>query len=151
GPGRVVDLGAPDPPQADGVQAVALGQEVLERSGAGVEGLADRPVADAERRGAVRARRGVSDLAPDALDGHPRAEVGEAVRDWRREDRRRACGVEAEEVDAGPPADGDVGPDVGLLEPRQHRWRRKTVQPEARDLEWGDRDPGAVLVGVELE
>jgi hypothetical protein len=37
-PRRVVDLGTPDSPLGDGVQAVALGEEVFERSGRGLEG-----------------------------------------------------------------------------------------------------------------
>ena len=114
-----------------GVQAVALGQEVLERAGRGVEDRADGPVANAQARNAVDSCRLVAvSVSPRACDRHARPEVGQVVGRARSGDGRPAGGVEAEEVDAWSPVEGGVGAHVDLWEPgehgRQERPRRRS-------------------------
>src|SRR5437763_6714080 len=98
-PGRVVDVRSVEPPAVLGVEAVALGEELLERSRRRVEELAFTAIAPAEGR--ARARRLVMDVVADPLAAHARAMVGqpiELLRSFDGDDVRR---IEREEPDAG--------------------------------------------------
>jgi hypothetical protein len=62
-----------------------------------------------------------------------------------------ARGVEAEEVDAGPPPDPDVGAHVHLGEAGEDGYRRRAAQSQALHDERSNPDPGGLLVEVQLK
>jgi hypothetical protein len=100
-------------------ETVALGQEVLERPGAGVEGASHRAVTAREPsilRAPVRADASVADLVSDDVAGHLRVEVGQAEGDASEADGYGVVGVQAEEPDAGFALGRDVGAHVQFRE-----------------------------------
>src|SRR5215211_8469662 len=108
-PRRVLDLSAEDAPAlVEGVQAIALGQPVLERAGGGPEASPGRAVGSPKGRGRAVAGGALAleaDLAFVARCLHRRQEVGNTEEAASARDGRAAVGVEAEEVDARPAAD----------------------------------------------
>src|SRR3954470_17511565 len=86
---------------AERVEAVALGEEPLERSGLGVEDGAGRPVAAAEHpAGLVHPRALVIDPLAAPGDAHARPKVRQPIRSPGGLDGNPARRVEAEEPDS---------------------------------------------------
>src|SRR3712207_3034316 len=109
----VMDVAAVDVATlARAVETVALGQEVLERPGAGVRGLSHRPVTTRELRlgrAPVGADAPVEDLAVHDAAGHPRVEVGQAEGGAGETYGYGVARVQAEEPDARFALRRDVG------------------------------------------
>src|SRR5579884_710602 len=148
-PRRMVDLGAERPAAVLGVEAVALRQELLQRPRLGTE---QRP-ASAVRRAERCA--GPSRLVPDVVGlahaAHLRMVVRQPVEPLGALHRHRARRVEREEPDARLGVTGDVRPHVQLRERGEARQRREPAQPEVREQERRDAEPGAALVRIELQ
>jgi hypothetical protein len=146
----MVDVGAQDAVlPVERVQAVALGQEVLERARLRVERCAVGPVAGDELGPGVGAERAVADLAAGPLDRHVGPVVRDPVRPPGARDGEPAVGVEAQEVDAGLAVDRRVGADVGLGKARDAGDWRRALEAQAGDLEGRDADPGAAVERVD--
>jgi hypothetical protein len=138
----------------DCVEAVALGQEVLERARPGLEQLAAaRPVRRLEDERPRTVAAGVGELDPLAspLVERPGVEVGQLVRDPRGLDREAAGGVKAEEPDSGPVLGGHIRADVEFREGRDDRQCEGAAEPEPGDQERRDSEPGTAVVLVHRE
>src|SRR5256885_1675687 len=96
-PRRVVDVGAVHAAAlVERVEAVALGEEVLEGAGHGRRGRPGRRVRRLEARGRLRALAAVGDRLAIGRDVHARVEVGQAVAAARSLHGERTGGVHAE-------------------------------------------------------
>src|SRR5438094_2631229 len=102
-PEWMMDLGAMEATAIGGVEAVALGEEPVQRARLGVEGLAGRPVAAVEAPvGCTGPRTRVGDVRAARLHGHPCMEIRQLVVPTGGLDGQAARRVQAEEPDAGP-------------------------------------------------
>src|SRR2546421_941411 len=154
-PGGVVDFGTDEAATAvEGVEAVPLREELLQRVGRGGEDGPARAIASAEddrplsRR---RARRLDLDPVTVAAQAHPGVEVGKVVKAPRRLDGEPARRVEAEEPDPGHSPGPHVRSDIHLGKARQPRYRQRPAQPKPRYAERGEPEPGRPVEGLELE
>src|SRR3954447_5885674 len=147
-PRRMVDLGAVDAGLVGGVEAVALGEKVLERARRWHERVARAavPPLEDEWPGPLAPDAGVPDRASAPHGLHARLEVGQFVRPPRRLDRDQARGVEAEEPDSRLPVDRHVRADVQLREGGHDRQRQRAAQAEAGQHERRHPQPGAAVV-----
>src|SRR5688572_7668733 len=101
----------------DRVQAVTLGQPVVERAGSGGGRGADRSILSGELRSrcaAMRTAARVHDAVAPRTYTHSRAKVRQRVQRTRSRDRERAAGVETEEEHARLAFSGHIGADVEL-------------------------------------
>jgi hypothetical protein len=148
-PPVVVDLGT----RVRGEEAVALGQEPLERAELRVERLAVRAVArgeDAARLTETHAFH-LLPLVP-GLQGHARVEGGHVVDPAHAERGETARGVDAEEPDSRQAVGAaNVGADVELQERRDARHRECAAGTQRADAEEHDREPCAAVTLLDLE
>src|SRR3954452_17045909 len=153
-PELVMDLRAMELAAIGRVEAVALGQEPLERAGYCADHGTARPVAAAEHpAGLFQSRALVVDPVGSVGGRHTRVEVRQLVGATRSFDRKaRAC-VEAEEPDAGflAAAGVHVCANVQLEERRDPRYRQQPPCPKAREAEGGNADPGGAVVRLDLQ
>ena len=138
----------------DRVEAVALGEEVLQRAGGGRRDRADRPVAalphERPRRRLAPGRAVVEPLAAP-LARHACAEVRQPVGAARSVDGEPARGVEREEPDARLAPARHVRAHVQLQELGHVRERQRPPQAEAGDGEGRDAEPGGAVPGLQLQ
>src|SRR5215207_648470 len=118
-PRRMVDLRAEEHAVARRVQAVALGQEVLERPLLGWNGDPGGPVAAVEAVTVVAPPAEVVHRLAEPVCPHGRVVVRERVREPCRLDRESTLRVEAEEPDPRLVRVCDVRPHVELEEARE--------------------------------
>ena len=148
----MVDLRPVDAAAVGGVEAVALGQEMLERAGLGGERRTACAIGGAQRarEGArLGAHARVVDPVATRANAHVRAEIGQPVQAPRRLDRDAAAGVQAEEPDAGLLAVGHVGAHVQLGERRQPRHGQRAAKADAAHPERRKAEPGVAVIGLD--
>src|SRR5215211_6256917 len=137
-----------------GIEAVALGQEVLERPGRALERLPHGAVAGRElrpRRAPVRARAPVANLVVHRTAVHLCIEVGQVEGGPGEPDGHRVAGIQGEEPDAGLAPGRYVGAQVELREAREPGYARQEARPHTGHAERRDAQPGAAVEGVEAE
>ena len=137
-----------------GVEAVALGQKVLERAGTGLGRLTHGAVAGRElrlRRSPLRAHAPVVNLVAHDSAGHLSVQVRQVEGGAGEADGHRIAGVQREEPDARLAPGRDVGADVQLREVGEGRNARQEARPHAGHAERRDAQPRAAVEGVEMQ
>ena len=148
-PAIVVHLGS----GLGGEEAVALGQERLERAGLRVERLVRRPVARREHAARLADPHALG-LLPVVygLEHHPRVEGRHVVDPAHAERGEPARRVDAEEPDARQAVRAaDVRANVELQERRDARHRQRAARTQRAHAEELDAEPGAAVVLLDLE
>src|SRR5919112_1315572 len=155
GPEMVVDFCAAHvPPSVRAVEAVALGQELLDGPLLALEGFSHGSVTGLEfcpRRAPVRPQASVVDLIARGVAVHLGVEVRQVERSAGETDGDAAAGVEGEEPDAGPAFRRHVGAEVYLGEVREPREGGQEVGSYAGHVEWYDAEPGTAFEGVDVQ
>src|SRR5215208_2783435 len=152
----MVNVAAPDAPlpvNPRAVQAVALGEEALQRPRTGVEPLTCGPVGGDEPGGQrvfVGPRAPVAHFFAAYLAKHPGVEVGQPERGTGEAYSYGVVGVEAEEPEARPALVCHVGAEVELREARQPRDRWQEPGSDALHAEGHHTQPCRPVEGVEL-
>src|SRR3954447_13262716 len=148
-PAVVVHLGS----RVGGEEAVALGQEELQRARLGMEGLAGRPVTRGEHAPRLSNPAPFGFLPfPHRRERHPRVKGGNVVDPPHAERGEAARGVDAEEPDAGQSVRAaDVRADVQLQEGRDPGHRQRATGSQPTHAEELDPQPGAPVVLLDLE
>lgn len=159
-PGNVVNAGACGLAVAvDGEEAVAFGEEELERAGtrvgkfvrgaeAAVTGLEDDGLAG-KAAAAVEGELALGAL----LMPHLRPMTGQAIEQTRGGCAEEIVCVDREEIDAGHAVSrvADIGTEIDLRKVARTRDGRQTAKLDAIHPEGNDAEPGRALEGVELE
>ena len=145
-----MDLGAEQLPAVLGVEAVALGEEVLERAGPRVEDGAVAAVRCAEGLALVAAAV-VDDVCAAPPHEDVRVVVGQPVEAPCGLDHEAARRVEGEEPDPGLTVTSHVRADVELAKVRCERQRQQAARPQSRDGERRHAEPAAARVLVHVE
>lgn len=137
-----------------GVETVALGQEIFECAGLGVEDVSGWAKAHPQIcvwGAAMRAFAAVLDPAGAIFATHARVEIGEMKPGARDRDRDCVGGVETEEPDTGFPAVRYVGTDIEFGESGKRRECGCHAKTHTGHAEGDDTDPGFVLERVDFE
>src|SRR5215211_508412 len=154
-PQPVVYLAATDDAFLVGaVQAIPLGQEVLDGRWSALERFPDRAVTCFElrvRSAPVRADAPVVDLAVRDAAGHLGVEVRQVEGGAGEADGEAVVGVQGEKPDARPVPGRDVGAEVDLRKVREPGDGGQEMGPYARHVEGHDADPGPAFEGVDAE
>ncbi len=153
-PGSVVDLANPDRLVIPGgEQAVAFGEEVLERTRLRRAGFTQWPV-HGPKLARGRARMHATAFVPRIgrlAHAHLSLVIRKAVPGTRRMHDEAVFGIEREEINAPPRAVLHVGAHVHLERAGRTRNRRKPAQPDPGHEERNHGDVRGILEGIEFQ
>src|ERR1019366_247018 len=126
-PWQMVNLASIKPFAAEGIKAIALGEEVLDRARPCMEAVRCGAVGAAQFRGlgSVLPRRHVFELRPaSSFHLHGSLPIWQTIKDACSPDRRQIAGIKAEEINTRLAVVGDIGPHIDLRKMREpgQRW-----------------------------
>ena len=150
-PGRVMNLAPVYLRFVHGVEAVPLGQPVLQSSRLAELDRSDGAIAPVEVSGCVAPRGIIDNLISKGFRLHVREKVREMVESPGRAHRQPAAGIEAEEVDSRLTAVRDVGAYVEFGKAEDASNRRHSAGAYATHPEWRDAYPALSLKEIERE
>jgi hypothetical protein len=155
GPGRVVDFATKDfPTSIQGVQAISLGQEMLQRAGRCLEDRISWAISDPQRCSrcaAIRSFALIVNRSVRVFTLHACTEIRKVkpgTGDFHGQGIRR---IKAEKPDAWLSACFHVSTHIQFGKSRQAGHVRCQADPHAGHPEGNNRDPSTAVEGVDLE
>lgn len=151
GPGLMMDFATQDLASVRGVETVALGEPVFERSFLAKADLGGWMISRSKLRWAAATMRYVLDFASDLAALHFCVEIGQVVESACSPDRRQFGRVEAEKIYAGLAAVGYIGADIEFRKAGKTEERRESVGANSAHVKGDNPGPGLAVEGVERE
>src|ERR1700722_11816844 len=147
----MMDLAAQDLLVVRGVETVALGEPVFERSFFAKASFCGRTIPPPKFCGTAVTTGGIVNATFDLGGIHFGVEIGQAVKRPSGPDRGQVGSVETEKIYSGLAAMGHIGADIELGKMGKARQRRESAGVDAAHVEGDDPDPALAVESIERE
>src|SRR5712692_1077585 len=145
----VMDFSAVHAPRVPRVEAVALGQPMLQAALVSRLNRPDGAIASPKFRARLIAAGFVGDPFAADLRRHASVKVRQTIESAGRPHGGKVRSVQAEEVNTGLAVERDIGADIQLRKAREPRQRRKAARVNAAHVKRDDSNPAATVKGIQ--